>query len=493
MRRVSGFRMQLTLAGALLAAATGPAKAAVLNVPGDYATIQEAIVEAYYGDTVMVAAGVYSENINLLGKPITVMSEEGADQTTIDGSAVASTVTFSSGETLSTVLQGFTITNGSTTYGGGIHCTSSSPTIREVVVTGNQADYGGGLYLQNASAPSLEFVEVAGNQAKWGAGICSWFASPVLVNSIVSGNSADSPGIGGGLYVAESSNLTITNTIVASNTSVGDGGGMCVAGGSNLVDSANNVFADNASGGDGGGIAVGGCDLTETIQNSILWGNQASEGAQLSLEFGATVSVAYCDMEGGQGEVYVSSSSTLNWLEGMIDVDPEFETGLLSDYHLAASSLCIDAGNPGTEWNDPEDPASPGYALWPALGTVTNDMGAYGGGGAGLWTGISEPEGGPPQPQQGIVLMLTGNPFGSVLRAEAVLPVRTRARLILFDLAGRAIILRDCGTIGAGSVGLSLPAGGLCPGVYFLVLLSDPEGGNPPAFGPACARCVKLP
>lgn len=49
-------------------AAAAPQARSVLRVPGDYATIQAAVDAAAPGDTIDVAAGVYCENVNIVGK-----------------------------------------------------------------------------------------------------------------------------------------------------------------------------------------------------------------------------------------------------------------------------------------------------------------------------------------------------------------------------------------------------------------------------------------
>lgn len=51
------------------AAASNPdAARSVIRVPGDYSTIQAAVEAANSGDTIEVAAGVYCENVNIVGK-----------------------------------------------------------------------------------------------------------------------------------------------------------------------------------------------------------------------------------------------------------------------------------------------------------------------------------------------------------------------------------------------------------------------------------------
>lgn len=60
---------------------TMTAHAAVLHVPADYRGIQVAIDAAAPGDLVLVMPGTYKENLDFLGKPITVQSRGGPEST----------------------------------------------------------------------------------------------------------------------------------------------------------------------------------------------------------------------------------------------------------------------------------------------------------------------------------------------------------------------------------------------------------------------------
>ena len=123
-----------------------PALAATIHVPAFQPTIQAGINYASAGDLVFVEPGTYTENIDFLGKAITVQGEYGAGVTAIDGDQSGSVVTFENGETATSVLEGFTIKNGSGTsgVGGGIYCDSSSPTITGCTLSGNTASNSGG-------------------------------------------------------------------------------------------------------------------------------------------------------------------------------------------------------------------------------------------------------------------------------------------------------------------------------------------------------------
>ncbi len=128
----------------LLFCATAFSYAKIIHIPADQPTIQAGINAAENGDTVLVAPGTYTENINFSGKAITVKSSGGAKATIIDGGQAGSVVTFDSGEGLTSVLHGFTIQNGNAAdFGGGVYIDSASPTVVANIVSGNRAgDWG---------------------------------------------------------------------------------------------------------------------------------------------------------------------------------------------------------------------------------------------------------------------------------------------------------------------------------------------------------------
>src|SRR5215831_1234635 len=236
MRRLAGYvGGSGMLAAAFLFGAVPASAANTLEVPVAYPTIQAAINAAGNGDTVLVDPGTYVENIDFLGKLITVTSAQGPSVTTIDGNNAAPVVNFSHGETTAALLQGFTLRNGNATFafayeGAGVHISGASPTVAGNVITGNVT---------------------CGN----GAGISIAFSSPVIRDNTISGN-AKTTGCsgqgGGGIYDRGAASAQIIhNTITGNSSDFGGGIDLFAAGTPTLL---NNTISNNSAGIQGGGI-----------------------------------------------------------------------------------------------------------------------------------------------------------------------------------------------------------------------------------------------
>jgi len=218
------------------------AYSAIIKVPKDYNSIQGAINAASHGDTVLVAPGTYVENIDFKGKAITVISDQGAGATIIDGNQAGTVVTFQSNEGLDTVLSGFTITNGSGTqviwdvYGAGIICDGASPFItcnylfnNRVKNTGSNANFfGGGIYCNNYATPIIENNLFEENHANTGGAIfLRQHSSAVIRQNTLRFNHAEKyflSGGGGGIVCRSKSKALIENNIIHSNSANGGGG-----------------------------------------------------------------------------------------------------------------------------------------------------------------------------------------------------------------------------------------------------------------------------
>lgn len=188
-----------------------PAHATVIHVDveggGDHATIGPAVGAAAEGDTVLVAPGVYRDpsdyNIDFSSKNLTLASEAGPATTIIDCELLDRAFIFHSGETPSCIIDGFTIVNGRAIRGGGMYIEGSSPTLRNLLFSQNEAT-SGGLYCIDGSAPTVYSCTFDGNDA-WiqGEGLfCYGGSSPNVERCAFVNNAAGRKG--GGAFAAGS-------------------------------------------------------------------------------------------------------------------------------------------------------------------------------------------------------------------------------------------------------------------------------------------------
>jgi type IX secretion system substrate protein/List-Bact-rpt repeat protein len=355
---------------------------AILRVPSAQPTIQSAILAATNGDTVLVERGTYFENINFSGKNILVASRFlltnsplDIEQTIINGSTPASPdsascVRIVSGEDSTAVLEGFTLTGGTGTKwtdehgagvfveGGGILIQFSSPTIRNNRIIFNEAirtpagvrSAGGGGIRAGDGFPRILNNVITNNHGMYGGGIVLNFTGALVRNNVIARNTVDQAVDGketfggGGIWAFSSFGdvpKILENNAIADNVSTGTGSTLA---------------------GKGGGVNTGGTTLD--LRNNIIWKNIQLSGTDLSVGGTGVANATYNDIAGG----FIGT--------GNFDLDPLFSG---PEYHLGATSPCIDAGDSSVAENDPEDPHAPGLAQSYSARTLRNDMGAFGG------------------------------------------------------------------------------------------------------------------
>jgi len=171
------------------------------SVLSPFPSIQQAIVAASAGDVVVVGPGTYIENIDFLGKPVTVRSSGGAAETMILGDGTRSIVWCINFEGPGSILDGFTLTGGgNTTHGGAVRIHTANPTIRNCVMYGNTSYDGGGITCSSGSGALIEGCTITNNSSAAGGGIriSSSSGATVIRDCIVWGNTApNGPAISG--------------------------------------------------------------------------------------------------------------------------------------------------------------------------------------------------------------------------------------------------------------------------------------------------------
>ncbi len=308
------------------------------NNPLEYTTVQAAVDAAQPGDWVKVAgfcAGANKRNeISAqvyLDKHLTLQggytqthwltSDPGRYPTTLDALGLGGVLYV--GGKITPTIDGFYITGGRATYGGGVNLAYDSlTTLRRNTIIGNSADYGGGV------------------AANWSQ---AW-----LVNNIIAANQARTTG--SGLYIIDSK-VDMRQTTIAQNTG-GDVSGLYIGYGATWglrgsdVTMKNTILVSHTV-----GITLG-VGHKMPVMEATLWGNDS----------------AVNKIEGGYGDD--NTLGTLNRQGNPAFVAPE-----RGDYHLARASAARDTGVDAGVKDDRDGhprPVGAGYDLgafeYPGLG-----------------------------------------------------------------------------------------------------------------------------
>jgi hypothetical protein len=311
--------------------------------------IQDAVNAASYPRAaVLVTNGVYPGGVSVT-KPLTLLSVNGPQFTTINGGGTNKCVSLTNGASLT----GFTLTSGhilsESDHGGGVACASANAFLTNCWIVGNS---GGGAY-----GGTLCNCTLSSNSGS-GANGCA------LYNCTLSGNSA---GVGGGAF-----NCTLYNCTLNGNSAAMDpgGGGAVIStlynctlrgnsatywgGGAHFCTLYNCTLGGNWALYGGGGASSG------TLYNCTLTGNSARgySGSHYAGSGGGAVgSTLYncilCYNTAAAGANY-DSSSTLNYCcttplptngVGNISNGPLFVDSANGNLRLQANSPCINAGS----------------------------------------------------------------------------------------------------------------------------------------------------
>lgn len=204
-------------------------------------------------------------------------------------------MTIISGEGEGTLLEGFTVTNGSGVegkVGGGVVISRSAPTLSNNIIRDNSSSiYGGGV-----------FIIVPLSTIK-------------MTNCQITGNSS---ALGGGVF-SQSGGLVLDGCTFSSNTALDRGGAV--------------LCADSQS------------PMGFTAQNSTFWENDGLIGASEIDLIECNLTIRYSDIAGGLDAIGIDNSSLIDG-GGNLDVDPLFVDLAGGDYHLQICSPLLDRGDP---------------------------------------------------------------------------------------------------------------------------------------------------
>lgn len=179
-------------------------------------------------------------------------------------------------------------------------------------ITGNMAQVGGGLFLNNTLS-KLENNQISNNNAQSnGGGISVYHGSPKLDGNTIDAN--QSGNLAGGLYLFYTT-AALTHNRITHNTASVSGGGVVVASCSPTFDS--NIFSGNTAS-KGGGIYL--WYSASTFTNNVISDNQGSvsgSGIWVGGSYPSLLHTTIARNSGGDGSgVYITSdgmgtSSTL--------------------------------------------------------------------------------------------------------------------------------------------------------------------------------------
>lgn len=287
---------------------------------GDAPTIRAAVDSAAFGDTVLVAAGVYpwatqggpGYAMVSLKSGVPLLSESGPEVTILDAQGLGAVIR---ARDVSSAVEGFTITGGVKPNGAGVFLRNASVTVRNNIIVGNTATFdGGGIFAKEGATLLASDNVIHDNQAaRHGGGVQVTFSTFALARNVIHHNTATVDGGGIRTYQSEG---TISGCTVADNASpVGSG----------ISIRQNDEFPET------------------TIDRCIVAYNPGGRGIYHDGWWSDPIDVDCSNSFGnGLGEFPAGDEGT----DGNFSLPPLFCDRSAGDYGLATNSPCLDGQHP---------------------------------------------------------------------------------------------------------------------------------------------------
>jgi hypothetical protein len=225
----------------------------------------------------------------------------------------------------SSVVRGGVISGNEASIGGGIHAMLwpyNGGVIEDVRISGNSAWRGGGLYLEdNYQEVTLRRLEVADNTAHQGAGLYTRGTPLHMSNSLVHRN--HSGDVGPAIFVHPSSAYPWTDE--------------CPCPPIDPPARVEFTVVHDNDGAAGQGAWIGAPNVT--FDSSIFTGHS---GNAVTLAAGLSAGWSYNDTYPATFAGMTNPTGS----NGNLATNPAFMAPDTGDFHLAATSACVDAGNP---------------------------------------------------------------------------------------------------------------------------------------------------
>jgi hypothetical protein len=353
-----------------------------------YATIAAAVSAAASGDRILIEGGrtfledLYINKSLILEGGYGGCASGSTTRTTINGSGTGSVIDIYNPSGLVATLRNLIITGGDDIYGGGIDIYANNQvTLDFTAVTANAGTYGGGMYVDfysvvtatndsdiyNNTATNLgggvrvrgTFIgaetqsDIYNNSAPNGGGISVPGGTLILDGSDVSGNHATgATGQGGGIQIYNGGVVTLTTNVWIYNGNTAYNGAGIYADHA-TINLQGNVIQDNVAANEGGGLYLTNGSLLNAYNHMLGYpvaggSNEALRGAGMAV---ITSTVDYIgghiinNIAGDRGGGIYARASTIHLTDASVGGTGSYQANQLGPSGHVGAGLALYAGS----------------------------------------------------------------------------------------------------------------------------------------------------